>query len=419
MRKKLVLLHRYVGLVMAGFLIIAGLTGALLVWYYELDALINPQWLQVEPPAAHSEPLSPFALRDQVDAAYPDAAVNWMMLAPPDAHSPVRFFLSPKPDALALPIDEVFVNPYTGQILGGRLWGDLGQGLANLMPFVYRLHHSLALGTIGTWIFGIIALLWTLDCFVGAWLTFPPPRRRDARHRPRRFWKRWAKAWQIRWRAGGHKRTFDLHRAGGLWPWALLLVFAWSGVALTLYDEVYRPTTGLFLSFQEDPLDTEPTRANPSQQPPIGWEPGYHAARQHLEALAEDRDLNIHALERFAYTPHKNALKLMARTSSDVNERFGETWVYVDATDGALLGHHLPTGEAAGNTVTTWLTSLHIAAVGGGGYRGVATVLGLVVTLLSVTGVMIWWRKREVTLSRMPNRSTGPRSRRTRFSWDI
>ena len=173
MRKKLVLLHRYVGLVMAGFLIIAGLTGALLVWYYELDALINPQWLQVEPPAAHSEPRSPFALRDQVDAAYPDANVHWMMLAPPDAHSPVRFFLSTKPGAPALPIDEVFVNPYAGQILGGRLWGDLSQGLANLMPFVYRLHHSLALGTLGTWIFGIIALLWTLDCFVGAWLTFP------------------------------------------------------------------------------------------------------------------------------------------------------------------------------------------------------------------------------------------------------
>ncbi|MBT75254.1 MAG: hypothetical protein CL545_06560 [Alcanivorax sp.] len=393
-RQRFVVLHRYVGLVMAGFLIIAGLTGALLVWYYELDALINPQWLQVEPPAAHSEPLSPFGLRDQVDAAYPDANVHWMMLAPPDAHSPVRFFLSPKPGAPALPIDEVFVNPYTGQILGGRLWGDLGQGLANLMPFVYRLHHSLALGTLGTWIFGIIALLWTLDCFVGAWLTFPPPRRRDARHRPRRFWTRWAKAWQIRWRAGGHKRTFDLHRAGGLWPWALLLVFAWSGVALTLYDQVYRPTTGLFLSFQENPLDTVPARANPSPQPPIGWEPGYHAARQHLETLAEERDLTIHALERFAYTPRKNALKLMARTSSDVNERFGETWVYVDATDGAVLGHYLPTGEAAGNTVTTWLTSLHIAAVGGVGYRVLATVLGVAVIVLSVTGILIWWRKR-------------------------
>jgi uncharacterized iron-regulated membrane protein len=46
--------------------------------------------------------------------------------------------------------------------------------------------------------------------------------------------------------------------------------------------------------------------------------------------------------------------------------------------------------------VTTWLTSLHIAAVGGVGYRVVATVLGLAVIVLSVTGVMVWWRKRSV-----------------------
>lgn len=41
------------------------------------------------------------------------------------------------------------------------------------MPFVYRLHYSLALDTIGTYAFGIIALLWTLDCFIGAYLTLP------------------------------------------------------------------------------------------------------------------------------------------------------------------------------------------------------------------------------------------------------
>jgi len=70
----------------------------------------------------------------------------------------------------------------------------------------------------------------------------------------------------------------------------------------------------------------------------------------------------------------------------------------VDATDGAPLGHYLPTGEAAGNTVTTWLTSLHIAAVGGVGYRVVATGLGLTVIVLSATGVIIWRRKKIVAI---------------------
>ena len=41
------------------------------------------------------------------------------------------------------------------------------------MPFIYRLHYSLALDTFGSYAFGIVALLWTLDCFVAIWLSFP------------------------------------------------------------------------------------------------------------------------------------------------------------------------------------------------------------------------------------------------------
>ena len=43
------------------------------------------------------------------------------------------------------------------------------------MPFLYKLHYSLALGEVNSYLFGVVALLWTIDCFVGAYLTFPPP----------------------------------------------------------------------------------------------------------------------------------------------------------------------------------------------------------------------------------------------------
>lgn len=38
------------------------------------------------------------------------------------------------------------------------------------------------------------------------------------------------------------------------------------------------------------------------------------------------------------------------------------------------------------------------SAVGGVGYRVIATVLGLAVIVLSVTGVMVWWRKQSTRL---------------------
>ncbi|MGZ7192220.1 PepSY domain-containing protein, partial [Streptococcus pyogenes] len=80
-----------------------------------------------------------------------------------------------------------------------------------------------------------VALLWTLDCFAGAWLTFPAPQRLNA-PRPAKPWlSRWAPSWKLRLSSGAYKLNFDLHRAGGLWTWAMLFVLAWSSVAFNLH----------------------------------------------------------------------------------------------------------------------------------------------------------------------------------------
>ena len=41
-RSIFVLLHRWFGLTMAGFLFVAGLTGAVISWDHELDEWLNP-----------------------------------------------------------------------------------------------------------------------------------------------------------------------------------------------------------------------------------------------------------------------------------------------------------------------------------------------------------------------------------------
>lgn len=50
-----ILIHRYVGLVMAVFLVVAGLTGSLITFYHELDAAINPSLMKVEPPHENAQ----------------------------------------------------------------------------------------------------------------------------------------------------------------------------------------------------------------------------------------------------------------------------------------------------------------------------------------------------------------------------
>jgi len=60
----------------------------------------------------------------------------------------------------------------------------------------------------------------------------------------------------------------------------------------------------------------------------------------------------------------------------------------------------LPSGQYAGDTVTHWLTSLHMARVFGRPMQVLVCGMGLVVAMLSITGILIWLRKRRVGSSR-------------------
>ena len=61
---------------------------------------------------------------------------------------------------------------------------------------------------------------------------------------------------------------------------------------------------------------------------------------------------------------------------------------------GEQLGIYLPSGKAAGDTVTNWLYALHFGAAWGWWFRVFITVMGIAVAALSVTGVVIYLRKR-------------------------
>lgn len=373
---------------MAGFLLAAGLTGALLVWYEELDAALNPQLLRVTPSAPGAPLLDAITLRDMT-ARQTGESIRYFSLRKPEPGHSVVF----RPDNGR--DEQIFVDPYTGRILGQRTWGDISQGTTNLMPFIYRLHQSLAMEQAGTVLMGIVALVWTLDCFVGAYLTFPASQRKRGKNEPKRggnpWLTRWRPAWRMRLRRGGYKLNFDLHRAGGLWVWAMLFVLAWSSVAFNLsavYDPVMRTL------FAHQPEAVRATLPAPNDHPAQDWRQARETARQLMAEQAQLHGFTVLAEDWFVYDPVHGHYFYDVRSSLDVSDRKGKTRLFIDADSGALLHLQRPTGAAAGDTIRSWITSLHRAAVGGLPYKLFMTAMGGMVVLLSVTGVFIWARKR-------------------------
>ncbi len=389
----MVVAHRWLGLSMAAFLVVLGATGSLIAFNDELEAWISPELFRVAAPYAGAPLLDPFVVRDRVLASYPGAEANWVELALRPGRS-VVVGLEPAPGAAAPPAaDEVFADPYTGRVLGERTRGDLSQGAKNLMPFVYALHVSLALGDTGTWALGVVALLWSMDCVVGFCLTLPPRPVAPSSRRPWRHWSaRWWPAWRIRWHATASKVVFDLHRATGLWPWAMLFVLAWSGVGFNL-PAVYRPLMRV-VDAEVAAVTVEGAIPRSSGGAPIGWALAHQAAREAMRDAADAHGFTVLRERALYFDAARARYEYRVLSTLDVGDKLGNTTLFLDAGSGALLHLELPTGRHAGNTLDAWLSSLHTAAWGGVAMQVVLSATGVGVVVLSATGVGVWWQRR-------------------------
>lgn len=281
--------------------------------YEELDAWVNPQFLapaRPEPPT-----LDLAALAERAQALAPQVQVVEATWRNQRRQAEIR--TRPWPDASASTepgFDSILLDPWTGAELGRRTWGDIGQGWVNLIPFIYRLHYELALGHPGMLLLGLVALGWTLDCFAGLWLTFPPTARRRHDKAPpgKAFWQRWTLAWRIKHPASGTRRLFDLHRAFSLWCWAVLLLLAWSSVSLNLpavYEPVMRGLTGY------TPPETSIAQARDTST--LSWQQALHRGRELMDREAAGGDFVADHEVMLRFVPDQGAWLYRIHTSRD------------------------------------------------------------------------------------------------------
>ncbi|WBH15852.1 PepSY-associated TM helix domain-containing protein [Sphingomonas radiodurans] len=376
--------HRWAGLTIALFLIIAGGTGSLLAFYPELERIVAPSFMQSQTSGPRFDPLE---LRRRAELLS-GGQVDYVPLHITPGSTAI-ISVSARPGQSQLGFNEIALDPVSGLERGRRQWGDITQGTVNLMPFLYKLHYSLAAGDIGRYALGIAALIWLIDCFVGWYLTLPAMLIQR--------WSAWRKAWTVR-RAPSAKLNFDLHRAGGLWLWPVLLVFAWSSVGFNLepvYSPVMKAMVGDVPSFSD-----VPARDVPLVSPRLDWAEARDRGRQLVEAAGRRDGFVLTCEEWLRFDRNRGVYISAFQSDRDIYNRFVGGRAAFDADTGRLVFLKLPTGQHARTTVDTWLSGLHMGVVLGLPWRIMVSTIGLGVVILSVTGVIIWMRKRSARLFR-------------------
>lgn len=279
------------------------------------------------------------------------------------------------------------------------------------------------------WLLGGIAMIWTVDCFVGFYLTLPARRRLAAARAAddiaadapvsaeRSLWQRWAPAWKVRWKGGSTRLNFDLHRAFSLWTWVLLFTVAFTAFSLNLYDEIFEPAMSLVSDVTPSAFDQrEPRDEHEPITPAIDYAPVLDKARAEARARGWEEPAGDMAYYR-SYGIY--GVSFYLPEDGHGAGGVGHRALYLDGQDGRILGDFQPWKGTVADLFLQAQFPLHSGRILGLPGRILISVMGLVVATLSVTGVVIWWRKRRQRVTR--KRSVIPArldAARTNASWE-
>lgn len=407
MRATFVLLHRWAGLITALFLFMSGVTGAIISWDHALDDLLIKQFIEVK---TQGPPTPSVELAKRIEDRDTRARVTYLFTTP-EAGESLWFFVQPRIDPATgkryvLDYNQVYLDPNTGVELGRRYWGAVWPiTRENFVSFLYRLHYTLHIPEFwgsdrwGMRLLGIIAIIWTIDCFIGFYLTLPARRQANAaradvirRQLQRRFWTRWAPAWMIKTQGSAYRINCDIHRAFGLWTWLLLFVIAFTAFSLNLYLEVFSPIMKKVSDYTPTPY--EQRTASPLDNP---IEPKLTFADIVAKAQVDGRqrgwDLPVGAVsyaQQFGFYSAR-----FFRPGDDHGAAgVGPAELYYDGLDGRPIGARIPWDGTAADIFVQAQFPMHSGRILGLPGRILISLMGLVVAALSVTGVVIWYRKR-------------------------
>lgn len=376
LRKGLVKVHLYVGLVFGLVLSIAGLTGSLIVFWQPIDAALNPELLASDRGCTEATYRSVDELTAAVLAELP-ANGRLLSINLPDEERPLlwAWFQLPTPAAEWDDIYTLFVQPCSGKVTGPRLWNSQQRPWGGpLMSALIQLHTSLWLneGSIlfGNHLLSFGSVLLMLSILIGYYLWWPRP-------------STWRSVFMIRRGARRKRLNYEWHKLIGVYTGGLLILSLFTAI------HMYEPWTqvidqGVNLLSPVTDLNASPLASRLISDPvPISTQRAVEISRA---ALPGSRPESIEF-------PSDGYGVYVVTLDTDAAWK---TQVSIDQYSGAVVRVQGPQTASVGDHVLGWLFPVHTGQVFGLPGRTVLVILGIVPTSLYITGGIIWWNRRRI-----------------------
>ncbi|PTQ64668.1 putative iron-regulated membrane protein [Sphingomonas sp. PP-CE-3G-477] len=388
--------HFYAGLIVAPFLLILSITGAIYLFNDEIDDALYPSQRFV---ALHTTTVPPSRMIRAALTAYPGAATRIDLPGSAD-RSAVVYVTPDRGDPR-----RVAVDPGTGRVLGSTIYA------RTLVGFADAMHGSLTLGTIGDRVVELAACWALVLIATGLYLWWPRNRRG------------FAGILYPRLRAGGRLFWRDLHAVIGVWSVAfiaflLLTGLPWAGIEGDLLN---RGTAAIGIGYPASnrthnaptsvPMKTALGEAPwtmelapmPSSAP--SSEHAGHAG--HEMAMAVRDDVAVSGIDRIAnsvarqhgmtgayrlFLPSGPTGVYTAYTYPDRPQ--GQRTLYFDRWTGSLISEvGYPDYGWAAKAIELGV-QLHM-----GNYFGLVNQLVMLsiciaIVVLVVSGIVMWWKRR-------------------------
>ena len=351
--------HLWLGLSFGALLVLLGLTGSLLAFYPELDAMLHPE-IRVE---GEASPDFDRALTT-VRAEWPDKVGGWRFeVTGTNGAIPARYYKPLERPGYSFRPLMVWLSPDGTTVLRRDYWGEYA------VTFVYDVHNKLLLDSIGGalvgWLgFGCLALLLS-----GLWAWWP----RGS----------WAKALRFKRNAHPQRSLRDWHKLAGLSGLLFLLLLTVTGIMLALPEEsdAALGAAGLTVSNAPHVRDTGATV-------PLSTTPSRAVAAAHAALPGA----------RLAWIETPPAAggnwRLRMQVPGDPSYRFPHSFIWVEGGSGRVLAVQDARAGGGGTAVNNWLHPLHDGSAGGLPGRLLVVLAGLVPALLFWTGWLRWRRRR-------------------------